>query len=163
MIGWASAPYDPDWSGRYPHRAAKMALAGPAANFLLAGLAAIAIHVGLWAGYFTPPSSVGFTHVVEASTVGLGDGLGQLLGLLFSLNILLGCFNLLPIPPLDGFSVMGLLVSEDRARHLQHVGHSMKNFTFLGVILSWRLFDGLYDPIFEGMLRLLYPTVHYAF
>src|SRR5690242_15690614 len=31
MMGWASAPYDPLWSQRCPHRAARMALAGPAA------------------------------------------------------------------------------------------------------------------------------------
>src|SRR3954463_846660 len=32
MLGWASAPYDPLWSRRYPKRAAWMSLAGPAAN-----------------------------------------------------------------------------------------------------------------------------------
>src|SRR5690348_17172584 len=31
MMGWASAPYDPEWARRYPRRAALMALAGPAA------------------------------------------------------------------------------------------------------------------------------------
>src|SRR5215470_15270748 len=35
MIGWASAPFDPEWERRYPRRAAWMALAGPAANFTL--------------------------------------------------------------------------------------------------------------------------------
>src|SRR5437868_13266963 len=28
MIGWASAPFDPYWQQRYPHRAAWMSLAG---------------------------------------------------------------------------------------------------------------------------------------
>lgn len=161
MMGWASAPYDPDWSRRYPHRAAKMALAGPAANFLLATLAAVAIHAGLWVGFFVPPDSVNFTHLVEASSAGFGEGVAQLLGLFFTLNVLLGCFNLIPVPPLDGFSVVGLLLSEDRARSLQEMGYSMRNFTFMGMILSWRLFDGLYGPIFAAMLRLLYPTTTY--
>src|SRR4029077_11651214 len=35
LLGWASAPYDPVWRSRHPRRAALMALAGPAANFLL--------------------------------------------------------------------------------------------------------------------------------
>src|SRR4051812_44632168 len=56
MMGWASAPYDPAWSSRYPHRAAKMALAGPAANFFLALLAAVGHHLGLLARGFQPPS-----------------------------------------------------------------------------------------------------------
>ncbi len=50
MIGWASAPYNPSWQQRYPKRAAWMALAGPAANFALVILAAIAIHVGTSCG-----------------------------------------------------------------------------------------------------------------
>src|SRR5271166_5832661 len=40
LIGWASAPYNPEWSRQHPKRAAWMSLAGPATNFLLAILAA---------------------------------------------------------------------------------------------------------------------------
>src|SRR5271165_1623538 len=46
MIGWASAPYDPLWERRHPHRSAWMALAGPAANFTLMIIAALAIRIG---------------------------------------------------------------------------------------------------------------------
>jgi Zn-dependent protease len=162
MMGWASAPYDPDWSRKYPHRAAKMAFAGPVANFILAGIAALLIHGGLLFGFFAPPDSAGFTHIVEPASPGLAEAVAQLLGLLFAQNVLLGCFNLLPIPPLDGFSVMGLFVSEDRARGLQEMGFSMQRFTFMGMLLSWRLFDGLYDPMFSVMLKLLYPMEHYG-
>jgi len=42
MIGFASAPYNPDWARRHPHRSALMALAGPATNFALMLLAALA-------------------------------------------------------------------------------------------------------------------------
>jgi hypothetical protein len=35
MIGWASAPYNPAWAAQYPRRAAVMAFAGPAANFII--------------------------------------------------------------------------------------------------------------------------------
>ena len=52
MIGWASAPYDPQWAARHPKRAAAMAASGPAANFALMLLAAIAIRVGLASGYY---------------------------------------------------------------------------------------------------------------
>lgn len=163
MMGWASAPYDVDWSRRHPHRAATMALAGPLANFALAAIAALGIHLGLWTGLFRLPDSVGFTHIAEAAAPGIAEGLAQLLGLFFSLNVLLGCFNLLPIPPLDGFSVICLPLNEERARRLQDIGRSMKNFAYVGVILGWRLFDGLYDPLFIASVRVLYPTVHYRF
>src|SRR6476659_583779 len=43
MMGWASAPFDPEWAHRYPKRAALMAAAGPAANLLLVLLSGLAI------------------------------------------------------------------------------------------------------------------------
>src|SRR5678816_411467 len=36
MMGWASAPYDPEWGRANPKRLAAMSIAGPAANLLLA-------------------------------------------------------------------------------------------------------------------------------
>ena len=47
MIGFASAPYDPDWARRHPHRAALMALAGPATNFALMLISALVLRVGI--------------------------------------------------------------------------------------------------------------------
>src|SRR5512141_2478373 len=42
-MGWASAPYDPAWAERFPRRASWMALAGPAANFVIAVAALLLI------------------------------------------------------------------------------------------------------------------------
>src|SRR6202167_1020297 len=70
MFGWASAPYDPAWQRQYPRRAAWMALAGPAANFTLAILAAVGIRAGMALGYLRMPESVGFTHIAEATGPG---------------------------------------------------------------------------------------------
>jgi hypothetical protein len=44
-IGFASAPYDPNWAMRYPKRAALMALAGPAANIALVLVSALLIRL----------------------------------------------------------------------------------------------------------------------
>src|SRR5580692_2530652 len=52
MIGWASAPFDPQWERRHPKRAAWMALAGPGANFTLMLLAALGLRVGSALGWF---------------------------------------------------------------------------------------------------------------
>ena len=78
MIGWASAPYDPQWQERHPHRAAWMALAGPAANFTLVILSAIAIHAGILAGVFERPASAGFTSVVIATVPGIARFRGHI-------------------------------------------------------------------------------------
>src|SRR5437016_7045642 len=90
MIGWASAPFNPDWERRYPRRAAWMALAGPAANFTLMLIAAALIRVGLSYGWFVDTAN-GHAGFLEA-----------VLTAFYRLNLLLGIFNLLPVPPLDG-------------------------------------------------------------
>src|SRR6185503_4111775 len=41
-LGFASAPYDPHWALRHPRRAGWMAVAGPAANILIATACVVA-------------------------------------------------------------------------------------------------------------------------
>src|SRR5436190_2148724 len=112
MMGWASAPYDPTWAERHPRHAAWMSLAGPGANLTLTILAGLAIHVGLWMGVFTHPDSITFTRIVEGVRPGAVEGAATLLSVMFSLNLLLGTFNLLPVPPLDGFGCVGLFLEK---------------------------------------------------
>jgi Zn-dependent protease len=156
MMGWASAPYDPLWSLRYPRRAAWMSLAGPGANYSLAILAAILIHVGMWTGFFIPGTTE-WAHVAEPTSPGLVSGAAMFLSLMFSLNLLLGTFNLIPVPPLDGFSAIGLLLPETGARRFQELGHSMRGFTYLGLLIAWRVFDPIFYPLYAMSLRVLYP------
>ena len=162
MMGWASAPYDPSWSERYPRRAAWMSLAGPGANFTLAILAGILIHIGIWTGNFQHPDSANFMHVVEPARVGIAAGAATFVSLLFSLNLLLGTLNLIPVPPLDGFGALGLLVSEDLARRIQHFGRSLGAFSMIGLLLVWQVFGGLFQPVFSFALRALYPGQGYG-
>lgn len=162
MMGWASAPYDPQWSERCPRRAAWMSLAGPGANFTLAILAGILIHIGIWTGNFQYPESANFMHVVEPARVGVAAGAATFVSLMFSLNLLLGTFNLIPVPPLDGFGALGLLVSEDLARRIQHFGRSLGAFSMIGLLLVWQVFGGLFQPVFSFALRALYPGQGYG-
>jgi Zn-dependent protease len=162
MMGWASAPYDPFWAQRHPHRAAWMSLAGPGANLTLAILAALAIHVGIWIGAFAHPESVNFTHIAEAAKPGAAEGAAVLLSVMFSLNLLLGIFNLLPVPPLDGFGAVGVFLNEDAARRLQGLGMQIRGFSMLGLIIAWKVFDPMFDPIFTLALKALYPGYNYS-
>ena len=161
MMGWASAPYDPLWSLRYPRRAAWMSLAGPGANYSLAILAAVLIHVGMWTGLFVP-GTTDFVHVVEPTSTGLVSGAAMFLSLMFSLNLLLGTFNLLPVPPLDGFSAIGLLLPENGARRFQELGHSMRGFTYVGLMIAWYVFSPIFGPLFTMSLSVLYPGQSYG-
>ena len=162
MMGWASAPYDPVWQLKHPRRAAWMSLAGPAANFTLVLIAGIAIHAGITLGAFQAPDSANFQRVVEASSPGFAEGAAKFLSLLFSLNVLLGAFNLLPVPPLDGYSALGLFLTDDGARRLEGLRQSVRSFSFIGLLVCWQIFGKLYDPLFTFALRALYPTLHYG-
>ena len=160
MMGWASAPYDPHWQQRHPRRAAWMALAGPAANTILVILSGLAIHAGMLVGIFYSPSRIDFTHVVGAAPGPVPQGLATFLSILFSLNLLLAAFNLIPVPPLDGATAAGLFLSERAAlRFVAMTRHP--SFTFIGIIIAWRLFDYIFDPIFTLGLNLLYPGAGY--
>ena len=107
MIGWASAPFDPAWERRHPRRAGWMALAGPAANFSLMLLAVIGLRLGMYAGW------LGW----DPATGRPGIALVTLL-VFFSLNLLLGTFNLLPVPPLDGSTGIMIFMSEARRKNI---------------------------------------------
>ena len=107
MMGWASAPYDPLWAFRHPHRAARMALAGLAANFILMLVGAATIRIGIAVGTFQAPATVTFTRITEATDPsGIGSLLAIFFSVLFVLNLILGAFNLLPVPPLDGHWIL---------------------------------------------------------
>lgn len=156
MMGWASAPFDPRWAHRHPRRAAWMALAGPAANLTLVIIAAAAIHAGMLTGIFSMPASVSFTHVVGAAPGSLAEGGATLLSILFSLNLLLFAFNLLPMPPLDGITAVGVFLPEKAAQRVAQWGHNPA-FMLLGMVVAWRFFGYLFDPLFTLGLNLLYP------
>jgi Zn-dependent protease len=161
MIGWASAPYDPAWQERYPRRAAWMALAGPAANFTLMILAGLAIRVGMLNGILRMPESAGFTHITEAAVPGVAGFLASFLSILFVLNLLLGTFNLLPVPPLDGHNGVTLLMSEGTARRFLEWTRA-QGLGMAGLVLAWVLFDKIFDFIFRWALLALYPGSHWG-
>ena len=149
-LGWASVPYDPLWGSRHPLRRALMSLAGPLANYSLALICIVTLRVLIEAGVFHLSG-----RGVHAGFVHLNEGVPQnsplaalafLLSRAFTLNLLLGTFNLMPLPPLDGSGVaegvfprvFGALY--DRLREVP--GHE-----FLGWIVASQLFVYLQDPI----------------
>ena len=161
MMGWASAPYDPDWARRFPRRAAVMALAGPAANLSLVLAAGLAIRAGMAAGSFKPPDSISFTQMTASTGGGLAAGAVVPLSLLFSLNLLLCLFNLLPLPPLDGSAVIPALLAPRAAERYAALMHQ-PFMSLLGLLVAWQLFNPLYYPVQLAAIRLLYPGVNYS-
>ena len=160
-IGWASAPYDILWAINYPRRAALMSLAGPLSNLVLAVGAGLMIRILVTAGIFYAPDYINFSHIVFAYQEGFFSNLAFLLSVIFSLNILLFVFNLLPFPPLDGSGVIPLFLSDQHISQYQEFVHQPAS-AFLGLFLAWNLIDFIFDPIHSfGVNSVYFGMVHY--
>lgn len=160
MIGWATTPYDPRWAWDHPRRAGWMALAGPTGNLLLVIAAAVLIRIGVSADVFYPPAQLGFTQITAAAG-GLWSTLAVVLSILFTLNLLLLVFNLIPLPPLDGSGVIALFVSGDTARRVQQL-MSRPQLALVGLIVAWFAIGRVFGPVFGAAVSLLYPEVSYG-
>jgi Zn-dependent protease len=106
-FGWGKpVPINPNYFRMNPRRGmAISALAGPLSNFALAALLGVLVRVGVvdwhspWSWPFYPFASW------DASWVA-----ADIIGYVILLNLILGVFNLIPIPPLDGFNIaVGIL------------------------------------------------------
>jgi Zn-dependent protease len=156
LIGYASAPYNPAWSIQFPKRSGLMSLAGPGANFAIAVLAGIIMRIGLTAGIFLP-GSISTDAIVTAGSDGIAAGVATILSVFFSLNLLLGCFNLLPIPPLDGFGVLTLFTHSQGALTLFNLRVKMRGLGMLaGILIASELLGYVYFPLLEKGVRLIY-------
>ena len=160
-FGYASAPFDPDWARRHPERAAWMALAGPAANIALVIIAALLLRIGAMAEVFYAPERVNFGSLAASQSGELWTMAAALLSVVFSMNLLLAAFNLLPFPPLDGSAALPLLLSRRMSARYQEIMWSSPMIGLLGILIAWQLFDHVFDPIFLAAVNLVYPGVSY--
>jgi Zn-dependent protease len=156
MMGWASAPYDPAWEDRHPRRAALMSAAGPAANFILFAIAFAALKFGLGAGVWTvPQDEISLDRLVAAApgAAGITDAIGRFLSVVMGLNLILGVFNLMPFPPLDGVSVVAGIAPP--VRGLYQKMRATPAFGIVGVIVAWRVSPYVVGPVLRAAVRAL--------
>jgi Zn-dependent protease len=93
-FGWAKpVPVHPGYFKRPREGMAIVAAAGPGMNFVLA-LIALAVH----------------------EHAGLSGEAAEVVRLAYLVNVVLGIFNLIPIPPLDGSRIVGVLMGDDTYR-----------------------------------------------
>ena len=160
MIGWASAPYDPYWAQRNRKKAALMSLAGPGANLVLVLVAALIIHGGILFGFFHAPETIIFTQVVAASSPGWATSAAVVVSILFSLNLILLVFNLIPLPPLDGSNVLLFFLSDRSAQRYESFLYQPMH-RMIGLVVAWQLFSPVFSPIHTLALNILYPGTGY--
>lgn len=100
MFGWAKPVPVAVWRLRHPRQGMMLvAAAGPAMNFSLALLAGLLFH----------PAEATLGHWLSADSA---EWVYRFLLLSILANLVLGLFNLLPIPPLDGGRIVAGLLPE---------------------------------------------------
>jgi Zn-dependent protease len=129
---------------RGPFDAALVALAGPVTNLLIAFVLAIPIKLGFLAGSFDPASPP-----------------WRLLDVAFTLNVVLAVFNLLPIPPLDGYSFLSSIFRRRFPEFFFRVDMNrmaiMLGFVLVLLLsryLGYNVLAFFYDPVIRFILSL---------
>lgn len=123
---------------------ALVALAGPAANFLMA-------FVGILLGALL---------IVLGSYLGFSVGVMSTINLVFSMfafrNLCLMVFNLIPIPPLDGSKILGMLLPNRTYYNiLQYERYAIILIMLLSV-------SGAFDAIIGGGVSIFYSAISKA-
>jgi Zn-dependent protease len=115
-FGWGKPTPVADYRLKYgPIKGgALVALAGPASNFVFAVIAALPLRLGI--------VETDFNSITSLISQGSGEDLLWLfLWFIVWLNLVLGFFNLIPLAPLDGFSVVLGILPRGAARALNQL------------------------------------------
>ncbi len=157
LIGWGLMSVDREWARRNPVKDAWVSLAGPLANLALLLLAAIAIRIGLAQGIFEVPGKLMMTSFA-APAEGSGQrihALAMTLGVIFSMNLLLFIFNLLPLPPLDG-SNLPLFFLRGATANAYKDAIENPALAMVAILVAVNGFGPIFDVVAVFAFKLLY-------
>ncbi len=136
-----------------------IALSGPLTNFAIAlfiSLLALLLRVVFNLSFYAPQG------VANISGSGGWVNLFELLFYIAVINVVLGFFNLIPVPPLDGSHVLSYFLPPDARRAYNQISR----YGFLIIILFIYLLGGVFfswmNPIFSLIERVIFGPVSFA-
>lgn len=140
FIAWAKPVPIDTYNLKNPRKdSALISIAGPTANLILAIISSILLYL---LKYF----DLSFFFII-----------GPILISIIKVNVVLGVFNLLPIPPLDGFKIVGGILSEEKSREW----YSLERYGFIFLLLlifpigGSSMLQNILGPVISFLLNLL--------
>ena len=74
-----------------------------------------------------------------------------------SVTFVINLFNMIPIPPLDGFGGLGLFTSSEGQLRLQKLRMQLRGpWMLAGILLASRVLGYVYDPLLDRGVRAIY-------
>ncbi|MCX7746624.1 MAG: site-2 protease family protein [Clostridia bacterium] len=141
-FGWAKPVETNPRNFRNPKRDSTLvSLAGPVSNLLIAILFGILLKIILAANIFDSTNSVGNNLILVFDRV-------------IWINVILFVFNLIPIPPLDGFHVLSNIIS--------FKNYNIINFLYRYgfVILIIFILTGFFSKVIRPLYISIYNTIY---
>lgn len=154
LLGWAKPVQTNPLMWRDKTRAnISVSAAGPISNFILAAVAFIVIKVLIGTG--TVYLRGGYYTLVEpiAQDAGFMAPLSVLLSVMLLLNVGLGVFNLIPVPPLDGSHVLEELLPASMTEAYAQI--QPYGFMLLYGLMFLGVFRAIFIPMYEFVVILL--------
>ena len=145
-VGWAKpVVVNPDYYKNKKRGMALVALAGPLMNFLLAIFSIIIMAIFVKVNAYSNVLIIIYNFLLYFSGINLG----------------LGLFNLIPIPPLDGSRILGAFLKDDT--YEQYMKYERYGFIIIAILLALSSLRGngtsfiseLVDIIFNFIFRLV--------
>lgn len=132
IIGWAKpVPFNP---GRLKFKRwgpALVALAGPMVNMIIAVACSLVLR-------FSPAAS-------------LGESFTTMLIHVVIINVSLACFNLIPLPPLDGYHIVGAFFP----RFLFWAQGILRRYGIVMLVILLLILGPFMGPVIQGIVALL--------
>ncbi len=139
IFGWAKpVPFNPLYFRKVRLATALVAAAGVTANFFVAVVFSLAIR-------FLMP------HLAPVLGTGAAAPLGDMFAFIVRINLLLGIFNVVPIPPLDGSRVLFSVLP----RGFEGVQRFFEQYGILLLIIFIFFFIGLLGFLVEQVFQFL--------
>jgi Zn-dependent protease len=157
MFGWAKPVQTNPLLWRNKTKAnIIVSAAGPVSNFTLAAVAFVTLKLLLVTGVMVEPHLISYFNVVEpaAGQAAVMEPIAKLLSVMLLLNLTLGLFNFIPVPPLDGSHVLESLLPYQMAEAYAQIRPF--GVILLLALLWFGVFRWILLPVVGLVLHLLF-------